>query len=114
MVKVYVKTEEINNQNIITDIITDINSDIFQTDLTGWTQIDEGEGDKYTHAQNLYLDDGLIDVQRRYNYKLIDDKPVELTEQEKEILFPPIVQSPSIDSRISSLEDAVNALLSML
>ena len=43
MAKVYVKTEEINNQNIITEIITDINSDIFQTDLTGWIQIDEGD-----------------------------------------------------------------------
>lgn len=105
MAKVYVKTEEINNQNIITEIITDINSDIFQTDLTGWIQIDEGDGDKYAHAQGNYLDDGLLDSQGRYNYKLVDSKPVELTEQEKETLFPPQPQSPTVEEQLT---DAIN------
>jgi hypothetical protein len=105
MAKVYVKTEEINTTNIITEIITDINSDIFQTDLTGWIQIDEGDGDKYAHAQSQYLDDGLMDSQNRYNYKLVETKPVELTEQEKETLFPPQPQLPTLEEQLA---DAIN------
>lgn len=108
MAKVYVKAEEINTTNIIIDIITDINSDIFQADLTGWTQIDEGTGDKYAHAQSQYLDDGLMDMQGRYNYKLVDDKPIELTEQEKEVLFPtPAPQK----TQLEILQETVDALV---
>ena len=34
--------------------VTAINSDAFVSG-DGWTQIDEGEGDRYRHAQNNYL-----------------------------------------------------------
>lgn len=65
--KVYVKTAE-------NGVITAINSSAFLTDTSGWTEIDEGSGDKYHHAQNNYLPDGLIDENGIYNYKLIDGK----------------------------------------
>jgi hypothetical protein len=110
MIKVYVKTKEINNQNIITEIITDINSDIFISGLTGWVQIDEGDGDKYAHAQNAYLDDGLIDIQGRYNYKLVDTRPVELTEEEKETLFPPRPQPPSLEDKLTDTQEQISNL----
>jgi len=48
MSKVYVKTDA--NGNIIA-----INSDDFLADLTGWTQIAEGDGDKFMHAQGNYF-----------------------------------------------------------
>lgn len=105
MVKVYVKTKEINNQNIITDIITDINSDIFISDLTGWIQIDEGDGDKYSHAQSNYLDKPLMDMQGKYNYEFMDGKIVELTYEEKEKLFPTPKQELSLEDRIAMLEN---------
>ena len=34
--------------------ITEINSEIFIDDLSGWEKIDEGYGDMYAHAQTQY------------------------------------------------------------
>lgn len=106
MAKVYVKTDT-------KSVITAINSDTFLRDITGYTLIDEGYGDRYTHAQNNYLEKGLCDLKGRYNYKLANDSVVELTDGEKEMLFP--VSQPSFeesqmdinidtDYRISCLE----------
>lgn len=41
------------------------------SDLTGWVQIDEGYGDKYSLAQSHYLDGGLYTMQGipRYKYE---------------------------------------------
>ena len=52
-------------------------------DLTGWTKIDEGFGDKYALAQSHYLAKPLYDgaVPR---YKLVDGKVVERTAEEVE------------------------------
>ena len=66
--KIYVKTNA-------DGIITAVNSSAFLADSTGWTEIDEGEGDKYHHAQNNYLHDGLTDKNGIFNYKLTDGKP---------------------------------------
>lgn len=74
--KVYVKA----NKN---GMITAINSNAFLPDTTGWTEIDEGEGDKYRHAQNNYLPAGLTDENGIYNYKLTDGKPELRTTEEK-------------------------------
>lgn len=52
-------------------------------DLTGWTKIDEGYGDRFSLAQSHYLDKPLYDgaVPR---YKLVDGKVVERTTEEIE------------------------------
>ena len=52
-------------------------------DLTGWTKIDEGYGDKFSLAQSHYLDKPLYDgaIPR---YKLVDGKVVERTAEEIE------------------------------
>lgn len=81
MAKVYVKTDS-------NSVITEINSDIFLSLVEGYMLIDEGEGDRYAHAQGNYLENGLMDDRGRYNYKLLDGNVVELTEAEKEELFP--------------------------
>ena len=73
---VYAKTDE-------NGIITAINSGAFLTATAGWTKIDEGEGDKYHHAQNNYLSAGLTDENGIFNYKLTDGKPVLRTAEEK-------------------------------
>lgn len=80
-IKVYIKIDENN-------CITDINSSIFLSNIENYIQIDEGTGDKYSHAQGNYLENGLADSKGRYNYKYANDKVVELTEEEKESLFP--------------------------
>lgn len=74
--KVYAKTSD-------SDMITAINSSAFLPDTTGWTEIDEGEGDKYHHAQNNYLPAGLTDENGIYNYKLINGKPELRTTEDK-------------------------------
>lgn len=74
--KVYAKTNE-------NGIITAINSSAFLSDTSSWTEIDEGEGDKYRHAQNNYLSAGLTDENGIFNYKLTDGKPVLRTAEEK-------------------------------
>lgn len=79
-IKVYVKIDT-------NKIIKEVGSSNFIQDLEGWIEIDEGYGDKYSQAQNNYLEKGLVDERVRYNYKW-DNSLIELTEEEKNILFP--------------------------
>ena len=52
-------------------------------DLSEAILIDEGEGDRYNHAQNAYLDKPIIDDDGIYNYRYIDNEIVETTAEEK-------------------------------
>ncbi len=88
MAKVYVKKDE-------KSIITKINSDAFLESLEEYILIDEGVGDRFAHAQGNYLEHGLVDERGRYNYKLQDGNIIELTEAEKEELFPAPEPTPS-------------------
>ena len=63
--------------------ITEINSSDFIRDTTDWIEIDEGEGDKYHHAQNNYFDKPIIDENGIYNYKLVDRKSVLRSDEDK-------------------------------
>ena len=60
---VYVKVNEDN-------IVTGINSSAFLSDVSGWIEIDKGDGDKFHHAQSAYLSSGIADEDGIYNYKL--------------------------------------------
>ena len=51
-------------------------------DLTGWTQIDEGVGDRYNLAQSNYFPDGLYTADGILRYKLQEGMPVERTQAE--------------------------------
>ena len=62
--------------------ITGVNSSGFLEDLTNWTKIDEGIGYKYFHAQNNYFSRGIYTGDHIPRYKLVDDHPVERTEEE--------------------------------
>ena len=62
--------------------ITDINSSVFLSNPTGWTEIDRGYGDKYALAQNNYFPECIVTEAGAYRYKLIDGKPVECTATE--------------------------------
>ena len=75
MYKVYI---QINPSNIVTAI----NSDAFMVSTLGWVLIDEGEGDKFHHAQGNYLPKPLMTMQGDYQYKLFDGKVVERTAEE--------------------------------
>ena len=51
-------------------------------DLTGWTQIDEGVGDRYNLCQSNYFPVGLYTIDGIPRYKLQDGAPVERTAEE--------------------------------
>ena len=67
MAKVYVKVDDQNR-------VTAVNSDVFLANTTGWVQVDEGEGDKYIHAQGNYLDAPLYDEQGELAYQCVNGK----------------------------------------
>lgn len=98
MVKVYINKDLENN-------ITSINSEIFlsEEEMSTMTEIDKGQGDKYAHAQGLYLENGLIDKYGRYNYKFVEGKVVEIAEAEK-----PTIEEPKA---VPTEQDKINAQL---
>ncbi|MGI6224810.1 MAG: hypothetical protein ACOYJ1_01005 [Peptococcales bacterium] len=76
--KVYVKTDAEGR-------ITAINSDAFipAEELSSWTYIDEGSGDKYHHAQgNYFTEKPLYSEQGIPNYKLIGGAVLFRTDEE--------------------------------
>lgn len=75
MARVYINKDSENN-------ITSINSNIFlsEEEMSTMTEIDKGQGDKYAHAQGLYLENGLVDKYGRYNYKYVEGKVIEVAE----------------------------------
>ena len=70
--------------------ITSINSNIFlsEEEMSTMTEIDQGQGDKYAHAQSQYLDKGLVDEHGRYNYKYVAGKVIEVAEDKPKIVDP--------------------------
>ena len=66
--------------------VTAINSDAFVSG-DGWTAIDEGEGDRYRHAQNNYLLKPLTDERGVYRYKLVDGLGAQRTQAEMDADF---------------------------
>lgn len=85
--------------------ITSINSNIFlsEEEMSTMTEIDQGQGDKYAHAQSQYLEKGLVDEQGRYNYKCVNGKVVEVAEAEK-----PTIEEPKA---VPTEQDKINAQL---
>lgn len=79
--------------------ITSINSEIFlsQEEIQAMTEIDKGKGDKYAHAQGLYLEKELVDEHGRYNYKYVDGKVVEVAEEDKPKVVDPEQQATAQD-----------------
>lgn len=79
--------------------ITSINSEIFlsQEEISTMTEIDQGQGDKYAHAQGQYLEKGLVDEHGRYNYKFVEGKVVEVAEADKPTIKEPEQQATAQD-----------------
>lgn len=103
MIYVYVK---INDKNYITDI----NSSIFLADTTGWAKIDEGEGDKYAHAQGNYLLKPIRDEYGRFNYCLNNGAVCEIPEEDKppvSIPEPPAPSNAELAAAIAELAEVM-------
>ena len=98
MVRVYINKDSENN-------ITSMNSEIFlsQEEIQTMTEIDKGQGDKYAHAQGLYLEKGLVDEYGRYNYRYVEGKVVEVAEEDK-----PTIEEPKA---VPTEQEKINAQL---
>jgi hypothetical protein len=96
--KVYIQTDDNNS-------IVAINSSAFLADTTGWTQIDEGSGDRFHHAQGHYLDKPLMTVTGIYQYRYIDGEVIEKTTNEiaaEEAAVPP--PPPPLEEHLAAQE----------
>lgn len=109
MNQVYVKTDAQGR-------VVDINSDAYLPDPAGWTQVDEGDGDRYRHAQANYLPGPLTDAQGRYRYKLDEGDVVERTAEELAAEVLPEIGPTDIEilkTRVDAGEDAILFLMDM-
>lgn len=53
--------------------VADVNSDIFIKDFSGWKKIDEGFGDRFSHAQTMYFNEPLFDQNGNLRIKYIEE-----------------------------------------
>ena len=107
MVCVYIKTDDWRN-------VTGVNSGIFLKDTDGWIKIDEGEGDRYAHAQGNYFAKPIADAYGIYTYKYENGTVREKTEEEKEKDRENLPKpQPGDGERLAALESAVMELLMM-
>jgi len=91
---VYIKTNA-------SGYVTEANSSGFLEDLTGWQQIDEGQGDTYHHAQSHYFQQPIMTEGGAYRYKLVDGivaecTAEEITEQEAALQPAPVEEAASV------------------
>ena len=83
--RVYIKIDSENR-------VTDVNSEIFITDISGWIEIDNGDGDRFTHARGNYLPEPIITEEGYYRYKYENGNVVERSEEEiNSDAFPDII-----------------------
>ena len=111
--KVYIKIDE-------NKCITNVESSLTLSDTSGYIQIDEGVGDKYSHAQGNYFssergEKPLRDEKGRCNYKYVDNNLTELTDEEKDSIFTTSDIQPTDQQVLNSklLEENANIKLEL-
>lgn len=109
MIKVYARTDERGR-------VLEMASSVFLKDLSGWTEIDQGEGDRYAHAQGNFLQKPLTDEDGVHNYRLEEGTIRETTEEEKaaereSFPGPDPGEENKIEARIAALQSQLDALL---
>ena len=109
MIQVYAKADAAGR-------VEELGSSVFLKDPTGWTLIDEGEGDRYAHAQGNYLDKPLTEEDGTHNYMLDGSTIREATSEEKEAekaAFPQPEPSreEQLEAQVAALQSQVDALL---
>lgn len=117
MYKVYIKTD---NNNCVTSVESTAFHEENQLVDDGYIFVDEGEnGEVYGHAQPNYLRSkygkSTFDENVKPNFKYTDNSIVELTDEEKETLFPiPEAQPNEIDLLKEQQERTDSALQDLI
>lgn len=83
--KIYAR---LDNNNIVIKLF----STVFEQPLDIDFLVEEGNEEYHAHVHLKYQ---LMDTEGNYNYKYANNKIIELTEEEKEELYPPITPQPS-------------------
>ena len=103
--KVYVLTDERNR------IIRCEGGYTTPADLAGWTEIDEGEGDRYNLCQTHYFEGGVYNERGIPLYKLIDGKPTPRTAAEIEADAAALPPAPPSYEALASENDEMTRLI---
>ena len=90
--KIYAREREDN-------VVIKFFSSVFENNLNTDFLVEEGNEDYHAHVHLKYK---LKDEDGRYNYKISEDQLVELTEEEKEKLFPPTAPQITEQERLNS------------
>ena len=93
--RVYIKTDDKNR-------VTAVNSEIFISDTTGWTEIDRGDGDRYVHAKGNYFPKPLTDENGVCRYKYADGIVSERTVEEMAGDIPAPVPEPPTNAELAA------------
>ena len=84
-----------NDDNIVIKLF----SSVFENNLDTDFLVEEGNEDYHAHVHLKYR---LTDEEGRYNYKISEDKLIELTEEEKEKMFPPTAPQMNEQERLNA------------
>ena len=90
--------------------ILDINSDAFWVFSDRMIQIDEGEGDRYHHAQNNYFPKPKYDERGIPRYAYVPDgdpKWRERTKEEMDADYVPPMVKPSVEELLDALMEGI-------
>lgn len=93
--RVFIKTDSKNR-------ITDINSEIFISDFSGWTEIDSGDGDKFAHAQGNYFPKPVTDENGVYRYKFENGAVCERSADEMAADMPVTEPAPPSNAELAA------------
>lgn len=120
MAKVYARTDAQGR-------LLEVQSDVFLTDSDGWVLVDEGAGDRFTHAQGNYLPGGATDIRGVYRYELCHEaqedgtilpaihlRPEADMAADAAMAAPPADPMTALDQRVEAVEAANNEITLLL
>ena len=105
--RVFIKTDSKNR-------ITAVNSEIFISDFSGWTEINSGDGDKFAHAQGNYLPKPVMDENGVYRYKYENGAVCERSSDEMAADMPAPEYSVTTEQRMEAMENAMEEIINIL
>ena len=94
--------------------ITAVNSEIFISDFSGWTEIDSGDGDKFAHAQGNYFPKPVMDENGVYRYKYENGVISERSADEMAADMPAPEYSVTTEQRMEAMENAMEEIINIL
>ena len=93
--RVYIKIDSENR-------VTAVKSEVFISDTSGWVEIDNGDGDRFTHAQGNYLPKPITDENGVYRFKFENGAICERSEGEMAADLPVPEPTPPTNAELAA------------